>query len=122
MRIRLAIGAASAFLLALGAFGLLARGGSGTPTAQAVAPAPQLPAASAGTSERITALQGIVRARPRVAAGYVLLADAYAQRVRETGDAQFYVKAERLLERAIALEPSDRGRAHPAQRPGALAP
>ncbi len=102
---RLALGAASAFVLALGAFGLLARGGDGTPVAQAIAP--QLPPASAGTDQRIAALQGIVRARPRQPEGYVLLAGAYAQKVRETGDAQLYVKATGLLQRALSLRPDD---------------
>jgi tetratricopeptide (TPR) repeat protein len=105
MRSRLALGAASAFVLALGAFGLLAQGGVGTPGARATAP--QLPPASAGTDQRIAALQGIVRARPRASEGYVLLAGAYAQKVRETGDAQLYVKATGLLQRALSLRPHD---------------
>jgi putative thioredoxin len=44
-----------------------------------------------------------VRARPRAADGYVLLAAAYAQKVRESGDTQYYAKASGLLERALAL-------------------
>ena len=102
---RLAIGAAAAFVLALGAFGLLARGGGGTPAT--AAPAPELPLPSAGTDQRIASLQDIVRARPREARGYVLLAGAYAQKLRETGDAQLYGKAERLLATALELDPSD---------------
>jgi tetratricopeptide (TPR) repeat protein len=109
MLARLAIGAASAFVLALGAFGLLARGGADLSAARAPAPAPQLPPPSAGTDQRIAALQGIVRARPLTTEGYVLLAAAYAQKVRETGDAQFYVKASGLLQRALSLQPSDAG-------------
>ena len=105
MLVRLAIGAASAFVLALGAFGLLARGGDGTPAARA--DVPQLPPASAGTDARIAALGGIVRARPRQAEGYVRLAGAYAQKLRETGDAQLYAKASDLLERALRLRPED---------------
>src|SRR3954447_21954334 len=105
MRSRLAVGAASAFVLALGAFGLLARGGDLTPAARAIAP--QLPPASARTDQRIAALQGIVRARPRESDGYVLLAGAYAQKVRETGDAQLYAKATGLLQNALRLRPDD---------------
>jgi predicted Zn-dependent protease len=108
MLIRLAIGAASAFVLALGVFGLLARGGTDLSRAR-TAPAPQLPPPSAGTDRRIAALQGIVSARPLTAEGYVLLAAAYAQKARETGDAQFYVKAAGLLHRALSLQPSDPG-------------
>jgi tetratricopeptide (TPR) repeat protein len=106
MRVRLAIGAASAFLLALGAFGLLARGGAG---GVPISAAPSLPTASASTEQRVAALQAVVHARPRVAQGYVLLAGAYAQRTRETGDAQLYAKASKLLETALALSPSDAG-------------
>jgi tetratricopeptide (TPR) repeat protein len=106
MRRRLAIGAASAFVLALGAFGLLARDGDGTPAARAL-PAPQLPPRSAPADERIAALSGAVRARPREAAGYVLLAGEYARKVRETGDARYYAKASRVLDRALSLAPSD---------------
>jgi tetratricopeptide (TPR) repeat protein len=109
MLARLAIGAASAFVLALGAFGLLARGGADRSAARPPAPAPQLPPPSAGTDQRIAALQGIVRARPLTTEGYVLLAGAYAQKVRETGDAQYYVKAAGLLEHALGLDPSDAG-------------
>ena len=104
---RLAIGAAAAFVLALGAFGLLARGGGGT--SAAVALAPQLPPPSAGVDQRIAALQGAVRARPRQAQGHVLLAGAYAEKLRQNGDAQLYGKAERLLARALELAPSDPG-------------
>jgi tetratricopeptide (TPR) repeat protein len=104
---RLAIGAASAFVLALGAFGLLARGGADPTAARTLPPAPQLPPVTASTDQRIAALGGIVRARPRVAEGYVLLAGAYAQKVRETGDAQFYAKASKLLDHALGLAPGD---------------
>src|SRR6478752_4991170 len=109
MRTRLAIGAAAAFVLALGAFGLLARAGGVPASARPPAPAPQLPPPSASTDQRIAALTGIVRARPGEPQGYVALAGAYAQKVRETGDAQDYVKASGLLARALALAPSDPG-------------
>jgi tetratricopeptide (TPR) repeat protein len=48
-----------------------------------------------------------VRADPRSAAGYVLLAGAYQQKVRETGDATYYAKAGGLLARALAIAPGD---------------
>jgi tetratricopeptide (TPR) repeat protein len=107
VRLRLAIGAASAFVLALGAFGLLARGGAGAPAGAPAATAAELPPPSAGSNRRIAALTRVVRARPRDAGGYVLLASAYEQKVRETGDARLYAKAEGLLERALSLRPSD---------------
>src|SRR3954447_8779387 len=109
MLARLAIGAAAAFVLAPGGFRVLARGMAGSPAARGPAPAPQLAPPSAGTDHRIAALQGIVRARPLTTEGYVRLAAAYAQKVRETGDAQFYAKASGLLGRALSLQPSDPG-------------
>jgi predicted Zn-dependent protease len=104
---RVLITAAAAFALALGAFGLLARGGgSGHPTPAGVQ-LPSLPAPSATTDQRIAALQQTVRAQPRVADGYTLLAGAYAQKVRETGDASFYNRADGALREALALAPHD---------------
>src|SRR3954447_5327903 len=106
---RVLIPAAAAFAIALGAFGLLARGGGpdgnpGSPTAL-----PSLPPPSASTDQRIAALQQTVRAEPRSVEGYTFLAAAYAQKVRETGDASFYNRAESVLRRALQLDPSDAG-------------
>lgn len=61
----------------------------------------------APTTERIAALQEQVRSRPRDPAGYTSLAAAFLQRVRETGDAGFYARAERSVGRALALAPRD---------------
>ena len=107
MLARLAIGAASAFVLALGAFGLLARGGEPAPAASIAARLPELPPPSASTDRRIAALQAIVRARPRLEQGRVMLAAADAQKARECGDVQFYDKAGGLLEQALHLDPAD---------------
>ncbi|HEY7077636.1 MAG TPA: hypothetical protein VH418_19805 [Solirubrobacteraceae bacterium] len=59
----------------------------------------------ANTDARIAALQADVRAGrvDRTAA----LAAAYLQKVRETGDASFYTRADRLLARALARDPRD---------------
>jgi tetratricopeptide (TPR) repeat protein len=107
MRGRLAIGAASAFVLALGVFGLLARGGGAIPTAPPAVAAVDVPPPAAGTDRRIAALQAVVRARPHRTDGYVALAGAYAQKARESGDVQFYGKASGLLRRALALDPTN---------------
>ena len=48
---------------------------------------PSQPRRGASTDERIAAYAAIVKARPRDAAGYTLLAAAYIQKHRETGDA-----------------------------------
>jgi tetratricopeptide (TPR) repeat protein len=55
---------------------------------------------SADTDTRIAALQRDVRAGRTDATA--ALADAYLQKVRETGDASFYTRADTLLSRALA--------------------
>jgi tetratricopeptide (TPR) repeat protein len=83
-------------------------GRGGAPVADAgLAAAPDAPAPSATTDERIAILQATVRARPRRADGYTLLAGAYRQKVRETGDASYYAKAGGLVARALRLAPGD---------------
>ena len=72
-----------------------------------LAPAPDAPAPSATTDQRIAILQATVRAQPRRADGYTLLAAAYRQKVRETGDATYYAKADGLIARALELAPGD---------------
>src|SRR4051794_6201198 len=49
------------------------------------------------TDEQIASLQQTVRSHPRAADEYVLLADAYMQKVRETGDAGYYRRADGVL-------------------------
>ena len=107
MLARLAIGAAAAFVLALGAFGLLARDGEPAPAALSAARLPELPPPSASTDRRIAVLQAIVRARPRLEQARVMLAAAYAQKARESGDVQFFDKAGGLLEQALQRDPAD---------------
>jgi tetratricopeptide (TPR) repeat protein len=63
------------------------------------------PAHARTTDQQIAALQAVVRAHPRDAGSYVLLGDAYLQKVRETGDAGFYTRSQGVLERARKLNP-----------------
>src|SRR6476620_11717184 len=103
---RVLITAAATFAVALGAFGLLARGGRTEGTGPSVRTMlPSLPSPSATTDQRIAALQQTVRLEPQVADGYTLLAGAYAQKVRETGDASFYNRAAGALRTALSLDP-----------------
>jgi pentatricopeptide repeat protein len=96
----LAFAAMLAFLtLAMGA------GRGGRPPALPVLP--DAPPPSATTDQRIAALQATVRARPKQADGFTLLAGAYRQKVRETGDATYYAKADGLVARALQLAPGD---------------
>jgi pentatricopeptide repeat protein len=105
---RILISFLATFAVALPVAVLMARDGS---PRQAPAPAALPPAASptAPTDTRIRALQATVRAAPKRADGWTLLAGAYLQKVRETGDAGFYVRAQGAVDRALALRPGDAG-------------
>jgi tetratricopeptide (TPR) repeat protein len=92
---------------------LMGAGGGGAPVdggaGAALRAAPDAPLAGASTDRRIRIFQATVRADPRRADGYVMLAGAYQQKVRETGDAAYYAKADALLRRALELAPGDAG-------------
>jgi tetratricopeptide (TPR) repeat protein len=100
----LAAGLAFAAMLAILT---LAMGAGRDGRAPALAPLPDAPRPSATTDQRIGALQATVRARPKQADGHTLLAGAYRQKVRETGDATYYAKADGLIARALELAPGD---------------
>ena len=63
--------------------------------------------AAGDTQSEIAGLQGELRADPRNVKALDTLGLAYLQRVRETGDATYYGKAEGILREALALAPSD---------------
>ncbi|HEY7076310.1 MAG TPA: hypothetical protein VH418_13105 [Solirubrobacteraceae bacterium] len=69
--------------------------------------APDLGAPVGSTAAQIARLSAAVRAAPRNASLLTQLAAADLQRVRETGDAGYYVRADGLLRRARALAPRD---------------
>jgi len=85
---------------------LVSRGGGDRPAAAAPA-VPQLPPPTASTAQRLAALRAAVAADPRRADGWTLLAATELQRVRETGDASAYDRAQRAVDRALALAPGD---------------
>jgi tetratricopeptide (TPR) repeat protein len=93
---------AAAFLLALAVFGLLSR--SGTPAVHGGA-AGATAAGSRTTDGRIAALQAEIRNHAGDTGSYALLADAYLQKVRETGDAGFYTRAAGVLAVAERRDP-----------------
>jgi tetratricopeptide (TPR) repeat protein len=64
-----------------------------------------VPATSQSTDARIASLQAAVRATPRDPQAYASLAQAYLQKVRETGDASFYTRADAVLATALRLDP-----------------
>jgi tetratricopeptide (TPR) repeat protein len=104
------VAAAAAFAAMLAVLTLVMGAGRGGPRASeggGLVAAPDAPAPSATTDQRIAILQATVRAQPRRVDGYTLLAGAYRQKVRETGDATYYTKADGLVARALTLAPGD---------------
>ena len=93
--------AATLAVLALG------RDGSGAAARPTALPQSLPPGAS--TDRRIRVLQDTVRAAPKRAAGYTLLAGAYLQKVRESGDSSFYTRAQQAVDRALRIDPADAG-------------
>jgi tetratricopeptide (TPR) repeat protein len=81
----------------------------GRPASTANPDLPPAPRPSDSTDVRIGKLQATVRAAPLRADGYTLLAGAYLQKVRETGDAGYYQRAGAAADRALRLAPSDPG-------------
>jgi tetratricopeptide (TPR) repeat protein len=103
---RILIAFIATFAVALPVAILMARGGAppNEPAAEALPPAAP---PNASTDVRIRDLQATVRAAPKRADGWTLLAGAYLQKVRETGDAGFYVRAQGAVDRALTLRPGD---------------
>src|SRR5512133_3054146 len=106
---RILISFVATFAVALPVFILAARGGSPPAATEAAAALPPAPTPNASTDQRIGALQATVKAAPKRADGWTLLAGAYLQKVRETGDAGFYARAQGAVDRALALRPDDAG-------------
>ena len=99
---RLALAAGAAFLLALAVLG---HDTSSSPAPSAGGADIGSVRPTGGTEAEIRRLQAAVRRSPSAAAPRVALAGEYLQRVRETGDAAFYARAETLLRGVIVREP-----------------
>jgi tetratricopeptide (TPR) repeat protein len=97
---------AAVFFVALATFVLAGRGGSSAPTAPNSVDNPAA-LVGASTDQRIASFQALVRAHPKDSRGYGFLADAYLQKVRETGDASYYTRAGAVLRTALQLNPRD---------------
>jgi tetratricopeptide (TPR) repeat protein len=106
---RILISFVATFAVALPVFVLAARDGGPAQHTESLGALPPAPTPGASTDKRIDALQATVRAAPRRADGWTLLAGAYLQKVRETGDAGFYARAEGAVGRALRLRPDDAG-------------
>ena len=106
---RILISFVATFAVALPVFVLAARDGSPPAASEASRRAAARGGARASTDQRIGDLQATVRAAPKRADGWTLLAGAYLQKVRETGDAGFYMRAQGAVDRALSLRPADAG-------------
>src|SRR3954462_4158836 len=78
-----------------------------TGAARRLAATPDAPRPGAAAGPRTAVLQAPVGGQPTRADGYTLLAGAYRQKVRETGDATFYAKADGVVARALRLAPGE---------------
>ena len=103
---RILIGFLATFAVALPVAWLMTRDDH-RPAERVAAALPPGPRPGDSTDVRIGKLQATVRAEPRRADGYTLLAGAYLQKVRETGDAGFYARAGLAVDRALSLAPGD---------------
>ena len=93
-----------AFLAALAVFALVNASPPPAPSSAGTA-GDTLARDARTTPERIAALQAALRDDPGDAGANAALGGAYLQRVRETGDASLYDRAQTVLRRAVAGEP-----------------
>jgi len=97
---------AAAFFLAIGVFALL-HGGQGSLRSAAPRSAIAPPPPNASTDTLIAAYQRILGTRPGNVSASATLASAYLQKVRETGDPSYYVRADGVLQAAQRTAPHD---------------
>lgn len=57
---------------------------------------------------QISAAQGVIERQPKFPGGYNLLAAAYMQKARETGDFGYYARAEAALKRSFEVTPDNK--------------
>ena len=101
--------AAGAFAVALAVLVLANRGGAAPRPSSLSALSFSVSAPGLSTDARIARLQRLVRAQPRSVDGLSTLAGAYLQKVRETADPAYYLRASLALRRALTLRPDDPG-------------
>src|SRR5690348_6484777 len=89
--------------------GVLAGSGSGSRAASPPVNAERLAVDyfSPNTARYVVELQDALRTQPDNVRGLGLLALAYQQRARETGDPTYYTKSKGVLARALRLAPND---------------
>src|SRR5215208_2970562 len=79
--------------------------GDKPPAGKDAAPVASVAGSDSSTDRLIAGLQRRLKDNPEDFSSYVNLANAYLQKVRETGDPSMYAKAEDLLDRAEKIEP-----------------
>jgi tetratricopeptide (TPR) repeat protein len=94
-----------AFVAALSVLALLNGADDGAPRAALGDAGTSLAVAARSTDARIGELQRAVRAQPQHAEGSAALGLAYLQKVRETGDAAYYGRAQAVLGDALRRSP-----------------
>jgi tetratricopeptide (TPR) repeat protein len=104
-RALLGLAVALAAVAAILASGLLH--GDEPPSGKDAAPVASVAGTDSSTDKLIAGLQRRLKDDPEDFSSYVNLANAYLQKVRETGDPSLYAKAEDLLDRAEKIEPQN---------------
>jgi tetratricopeptide (TPR) repeat protein len=104
-RALLGLAVALAAVAAILASGLLR--GDEPPAGNDAAPVASVAGTGSSTDRLIAGFQGRLKENPEDFSSYVNLANAYLQKVRETGDPSLYTKAEDLLDRAAKIEPQN---------------
>ncbi len=79
--------------------------GDGPPTDRVATPVLSGSYSNGSTDDLIAGLQQRLRENPKDFSSHIDLANAYLQKVRETGDPSLYTKAEDLLDRAEKIDP-----------------
>src|SRR5215213_7115168 len=102
-RALLGLAVALAAVVAILASGLLR--GDKPPAGKDAAPVASVAGSDSSTDRLIAGFQRRLKDDPEDFSSYVNLANAYLQKVRETGDPSLYTKAEDLLDRAKKIEP-----------------
>jgi tetratricopeptide (TPR) repeat protein len=81
--------------------------GDEPPSGKDAAPVASVAGSDSSTDRLIASFQRRLKDDPEDFSSYVNLANAYLQKVRETGDPSLYTKAEDLLDRAEEIEPQN---------------
>src|SRR5437773_6940870 len=108
MRAKLLLTFAAAILTLLATFAGIQALSHRKGTSDSALAAPPLPARATQADRQIQIAEARIKQLPSLAEGYNLLAAAYMQKARETGDFGFNARAEAALDHSLELSPDDR--------------